>query len=156
LARYRPEYPFPSCVPAELESVFPGTDESTTFQRLLPNHWTQKRMPAKIHRSVPRSKDRNRTSPLPLKSKQNPLIKLYRSVRIKPSYDSRRPPNAPRPELFLEVTVLAGFVPCQMKSVAINALQCTSDGVIYPEPLDARLPSPNSNFDSNQSLITEL
>ena len=41
LARYRPEYPFPSCVPAELESVFPGTDESTTFQRLLPNHGTQ-------------------------------------------------------------------------------------------------------------------
>jgi len=30
--------PFPVCVPAELESVFPGTDESTTFQRLLPNH----------------------------------------------------------------------------------------------------------------------
>ena len=71
LARYRPEYPFPVCVPAELESVFPGTDESTTFQRLLPNHGTQERMPSKIHRPVPRSKDRNRTSPLPLKSKQN-------------------------------------------------------------------------------------
>ena len=71
LARYRPEYPFPSCVPAELESVFPGTDESTTFQRLLPNHGTQEPMPAKIHRPVPRSKDRNRTSPLPLKSKKN-------------------------------------------------------------------------------------
>gem|GEM_PF-5788237 len=28
-------------------------------------------MPAKIHRPVPRSKDRNRTSPLPLKSKKN-------------------------------------------------------------------------------------
>ena len=76
LARYRPEYPFPSCVPAELESVFPGTDERTTFQRLLPNHWTQERMPAKIHRPVPRSKDRNRTSPLPLKSKQNPSVCL--------------------------------------------------------------------------------
>ena len=74
LARYRPEYPFPSCVPAELESVFPGTYESTTFQRLLPNHWTQERTPAKIHRPVPRSKDRNRTSPLPLKSKQNLLL----------------------------------------------------------------------------------
>jgi len=47
LARYRPEYPFPSCVPAELESVFPGTDERTTFQRLLPNHWTQEFMPEK-------------------------------------------------------------------------------------------------------------
>ena len=50
LSRYRPEYPFPRCVPAELESVFSGTYESTTFQRLLPNHWTQERMPAKIHR----------------------------------------------------------------------------------------------------------
>ena len=74
LARYRPEYPFPSCVPAELESVFPGTYERTTFQRLLPNHWTQERMPAKIHRPVPRLKDRNRTSPLPLKSKKNQII----------------------------------------------------------------------------------
>jgi len=71
LARYRPEQPFPSCVPAELESVFPGTYESTTFQRLLPNHWTQERMPSKIHRPVPKSKDRNLTSPLPLKSKKN-------------------------------------------------------------------------------------
>jgi len=76
LARYRPEQPFPSCVPAELESVFPGTDESTTFQRLLPNHWTQERMPAKIRRPVPRSKDRNRTSPLPLKSKKNHFFAL--------------------------------------------------------------------------------
>ena len=47
LARYRPEQPFPSCVPAELESVFPGTYESTTFERLLPNHGTQVLMPAK-------------------------------------------------------------------------------------------------------------
>jgi len=47
LARYRPEYPFPGCVPAELESVFPCSYESTTFQRLLPNHWTQERMPEK-------------------------------------------------------------------------------------------------------------
>gem|GEM_PF-4524609 len=31
-------------------------------------------MPAKIHRPVPRSKDRNRTSPLPLKSKQNHYV----------------------------------------------------------------------------------
>jgi len=81
LARYRPEYPFPSCVPAELESVFPGTYESTTFQRLLPNHWTQERMPAKIHRPVPRSKDRNRTSPLPLKSKKYIAEKMA-SIRL--------------------------------------------------------------------------
>jgi len=62
LARYRPEYPFPSCVPAELESVFPGTYESTTFQRLLPNHWTHERMPAKIHHS----------GQMPLKSEKSP------------------------------------------------------------------------------------
>jgi len=74
LARYRPEQPFPSCVPAELESVFPGTYESTTFQRLPPNHWTQVLMPSKIHRPVPKSKDRNLTSPLPLKSKKNPKL----------------------------------------------------------------------------------
>ena len=42
-------------------------------------------MPAKIHRPVPRSKDRNRTSPLPLKSKKN-LSKRKRLVVFVPIF----------------------------------------------------------------------
>ena len=77
LARYRPEYPFPSCVPAELESVFPGTYESTTFQRHPPNHWTQEPMPSKIHHASASSTDENRTSAVPPNSAKNHLAKVW-------------------------------------------------------------------------------
>jgi len=49
LARYRPKYPFLGCVPAEPESVFPGSFNVHSAPFDAKNHWTQEFMPQKIH-----------------------------------------------------------------------------------------------------------
>jgi len=51
LARYRPRYPFSGYVPAEPESVLPGSFNVHSAPFDAKNHWTQESMPEKLPRA---------------------------------------------------------------------------------------------------------